>query len=234
MDKRVDVVVLEKEPLQIYESLELGNVRGADDVVESDILERDLHHGLLELLVVEDFESISVDEQKLVALNFSVTGLYKAVVPALLSSLVAVQSKRDNSVHFVFPFLADDVEETFGTNVFVGLRVWALGLILSRDMFFAGRQICGRRRFPSSCFETVSLGRGLLRLVELGGHAVVVAHLLSYLHHIQILERRAVLDAELEVALLVCDGVAVESQLRHLVGILDRGDIVEFFDNVVR
>ena len=99
MDKRVDVVVLEKEPLQIYESLELGNVRGADDVVESDILERDLHHGLLELLVVEDFESISVDEQKLVALNFSVTGLYKAVVPALLSSLVAVQPNRDNSIH---------------------------------------------------------------------------------------------------------------------------------------
>ena len=71
---------MEQKSLQVYESLQLRDVRWRNDVVKAHVLERDLDHSLLELDVVEHFESVTVDEEKLVALDFSMARLDQAVV----------------------------------------------------------------------------------------------------------------------------------------------------------
>ena len=75
LDETIDVVVLEQKTLEVYESLQLGNVGRTDDVIEADVLEWDLDHSLLKLNVVEHLKGISIDEQQLVTLNLSVTRL---------------------------------------------------------------------------------------------------------------------------------------------------------------
>ena len=78
-------------------------------------------------------------------------------------------------------------------------------------MLLAGAQIGGRRRL--ALLEALSLSSCLLLLVKLGRNAIVVAHLLRDLHHVEVLETLTALDAEREVALLARDRVAVESKL---------------------
>jgi hypothetical protein len=63
---------------------------------------------------------------------------------------------------------------------------------------------------------------------------VIISHFLGDFHHVQILESRAVLDAELEIAFLVCHRVAIKSKLCQLVGVLDTLDALELFNSVVR
>ena len=73
LDETVDVVVLEEEGLQLLESLQFANVAGGGYLVKPDILEANLLHCLLEVLVVQYFQSIPVNEQFLVAFDLSVT-----------------------------------------------------------------------------------------------------------------------------------------------------------------
>ena len=73
LNETVDVVVLEQESLQVDEALQLRDVRRADDAIEANVLEADLHDGLLEVDVREHLKSVTIDEQQLVALDFSVT-----------------------------------------------------------------------------------------------------------------------------------------------------------------
>lgn len=73
LDETIDIVVLEQQLLEIDKTFQFRNVRWTYDAVKANILERYLHHRLLELLIVEDFESISIDEQKLVTFDFGVT-----------------------------------------------------------------------------------------------------------------------------------------------------------------
>lgn len=63
LNEAVDVVVLEEESLQVDEALQLRNVRGTDDRVETHVLEADLHDSLLEVDVGEHFQGVTVDEQ---------------------------------------------------------------------------------------------------------------------------------------------------------------------------
>lgn len=73
LNETIDIIVLEKQFLEVDESLQLRDVRGTDDGVESNVLEGDLDDCLLEILVVEDLQGISINEQQLVTLDFSVT-----------------------------------------------------------------------------------------------------------------------------------------------------------------
>jgi hypothetical protein len=57
---------------------------------------------------------------------------------------------------------------------------------------------------------------------------------LSDLHHVEILECWTILDAELEVPLLVSDRISIESKLRQLMSILDRLDVVKLFNPIIR
>lgn len=75
--------------------------------------------------------------------------------------------------------------------------------------------------------------RSLLLFVELGRDAVVVAHLLRDLHHVEVLEALAALDAEREVTFLAGDRVTVKSQLAQLMRILNRRNIFELVNTVV-
>ena len=73
----------------------------------------------------------------------------------------------------------------------------------------------------------------MLLFVKFCWDSVVFSHLLSNFHHVKVLEGWAVFDAELEVSLLVSDGVAVKSKLCQLVGIFDGLDVFELFNSVV-
>jgi hypothetical protein len=67
---------------------------------------------LLEVLVVQDFESVTVDEEFFVSFDFSVTRLDKAVLARVLSALVPIEAELLDSIHFVSPLLRDDFEES--------------------------------------------------------------------------------------------------------------------------
>ena len=102
---------MEEEALQFQETLQLGNIRGSNDVVKAYVLERDLFDGLLEVWVVEHLEGVSVDEELVVALDLSVTRLNKALGPGLFSPLVAIETEASDSLHFVLPLLADNLKK---------------------------------------------------------------------------------------------------------------------------
>ena len=117
LDEAVDVVVLEKQPLQVGEAFELRDVRRADDAIEADELETDLHDGLLEVDVGQNLQSVAVDEKQLVALDLGVTGLDQALSARLLLPLVAVQAQTDDALHLVLPLLLDNVQQAFRANI---------------------------------------------------------------------------------------------------------------------
>ena len=52
LNETVNVIILEKEPLQIHESLEFADVGGTNNVIKAHILKADLNYSLLELCVV--------------------------------------------------------------------------------------------------------------------------------------------------------------------------------------
>lgn len=114
------------------EALKLGDIRGADNIVETHILERDLLNRLLEVQVIEHFKGVAVDEKFVVALDLSVTTLNKAFRAGLFSALVSVKAETFDALHFVLPLLADDLEEALGADVLllvgVGGPVRVLGL----------------------------------------------------------------------------------------------------------
>jgi len=113
LNETVDVVVLEEKALKFLEALQFGDVRDADDVIEADVLERNLLHGFLELRVVQNFESVSVNEKFVVAFDLGVTALDEAVRARLLPALVPVQAQTLDPVHFIFPLLTDHLEQAF-------------------------------------------------------------------------------------------------------------------------
>jgi len=119
LNKTIDVVVLEQQSFQIHESFELRNVGGTDDVVKSYILKRNLNNSFLKLDVIEYFQGISIDKKKLIPFNLGMTRLHQTVIPRFLSPLVAIQPQRNNSFHFIFPFLADNIQQSFWAYVFV-------------------------------------------------------------------------------------------------------------------
>jgi len=79
LDKAVNVVILKEQALQLLEPLQLRDVARPDNVIEPHILKGDLLNCLLEVEIVEHLESVAVDEQLIVAFNFSVTALYEAL-----------------------------------------------------------------------------------------------------------------------------------------------------------
>jgi len=68
---------LEEEALQFLKTLELGDVGGSDDVVETHILEGYLLNRLLEVEIVEHFKGVAVDEKFVVTFDLRVTRLDK-------------------------------------------------------------------------------------------------------------------------------------------------------------
>ena len=158
--------------------------------------------------------------------------LDQAVVPGFLSPLVAVQAQRNDPIHFVLPLLANDVEQALGADVVIGGRIVGRLLLILLEVLLGGGQVSGSRLLP--VLETLSKGCCLLGLVHFRRHAVVVSHFLRNLHHVQILKRRTILNAKLEVAFLVGDWIAIKSQLAQLVRILDRDHAVKLFYSVVR
>lgn len=119
MNETVDVVVLKEKALQFQEALQLGNVRWPDDVIEANVLEGDLLDSLLEIRVIEDFESVAVDEQLVVTFNLRVAGLDETFGPRLFSPFVAIESEASDSFHLVLPLLANDLEEALRRDVFL-------------------------------------------------------------------------------------------------------------------
>lgn len=186
----------------------------------------------MELLVVEHLQCIAVDEKQLVSFDFSVARLDQAVVPGFLSPLVTVQAQRNDPIHFVLPLLANDVEQALGADIIIGGRIVGRLLLILLEVLLGGGQVSGSRLLP--VLETLGKGCCLLGLVHFGRHAVIVSHFLRNLHHVQILKRRTILNAKLEVAFLVGDWIAVKSQLAQLVRILDRYHAVKLFYSVVR
>jgi hypothetical protein len=55
-------------------------------------LEGDLNYWLLELCIIKNLEGISVNEEQLVAFNFGMAWLNKAVILGFFSPLVAVEA----------------------------------------------------------------------------------------------------------------------------------------------
>jgi hypothetical protein len=55
LDEAVDVVVLEEKTFELRKPLELVDVGRTDDVVETDVLKRNLFHCLLEIRIIEHF-----------------------------------------------------------------------------------------------------------------------------------------------------------------------------------
>ena len=86
-------------------------------------------------------------------------------------------------------------------------------------MLLGSGELCGCRLLTS--LEAFGLSCCLLGLVKIGWNAVIVSHFLSNLHHVQILQAWAILNAELEVALLVCYWIPIKGKLRELMCILN-------------
>lgn len=80
LDEAVDVIILKQQLLQIDKAFQLGDVRRRDDAVEAHVLERNLHHRLLKLLVIQHLQRITVYEQQLVTFDFGVAGLDEAII----------------------------------------------------------------------------------------------------------------------------------------------------------
>jgi hypothetical protein len=57
----------------VYKSFKFGTVGDTDYVVESNVLERNLDYSFLEVSIVQDLKSISVDEQELITFNLSMS-----------------------------------------------------------------------------------------------------------------------------------------------------------------
>ena len=110
LNEAVNVVVLEEEALQFLEALELGYVWRANDVVEADILEGDLLHGLLEVQIIQNLKCVAVNEKFVVTFDLSVTRLDEALGAGLLATLVAVQTESLDALHLVLPLLANYLE----------------------------------------------------------------------------------------------------------------------------
>lgn len=100
-------------------ALELGDVRGANNVVKADVLERDLLNRLLKVQVVENFQGVAVDEKFVVALDLGVTALDEALRARLLAPFVAVEAESLDALHLVLPLLADHLQQAFGADVFL-------------------------------------------------------------------------------------------------------------------
>lgn len=127
LDEAVDVIVLEEQTLQLLKALQLRDVTWPDYVVESHVLERYLLHCLLEVQIVQHLKSVSIDEKFVVTFDLCVTTLDEALRSRLFAPLIAVKTQSLDSLHFVLPFLADDLEESLGADVFLlvaGLGVW--------------------------------------------------------------------------------------------------------------
>ena len=84
------IVVRENKLFKLLETLELRQIRVANNVVEANILEAYLLHCLLEVRVVQDFQGVPVNEKHRIAFNFGVARLYQALSSGLLSSLIAI------------------------------------------------------------------------------------------------------------------------------------------------
>lgn len=69
---------MEEERFELREPLQLVDVGGPNNVVKTHILERNLFHSLLEVWVVEDLQSVSVNEQLIVPLDLCVAALDEA------------------------------------------------------------------------------------------------------------------------------------------------------------
>lgn len=72
LNERVDIVIEEYEFLQFLEALKFPEIRVVHNVVKAHILETYLFHALLELGVVQHFQSVSIDEEQIVAFDLSV------------------------------------------------------------------------------------------------------------------------------------------------------------------
>ena len=100
---------MEEERLQFGEPLEFIDIRGGYNTVEAHVLEGDLLDGLLEIRVVEDLKSVTVDKKFVVAFDLSVAGLYEALAARLLPPFVSVQAQSLDALHLILPLLRDNL-----------------------------------------------------------------------------------------------------------------------------
>ena len=130
---------MEEQTFQFLEALELGDVRGTNDVVEANILEGDLLNRLLKVEVVQHLQGVSIDEKFIVTFDLSVTGLNETFGAGLFSALVAVKTEALDALHFVLPLLADHLQQALRADVLlligivVIVSVWA-GAALRRSI----------------------------------------------------------------------------------------------------
>jgi hypothetical protein len=89
----------------------------ADDVVETNVLKADLLYSLLEIYVIKDLESVSVDKKHGVSFNLSVARLHQAFIPGFLASLISIEPQILDSLHFVLPFLANHLQQALRAYV---------------------------------------------------------------------------------------------------------------------
>jgi len=200
---------LEKNTLQINEAFKFRNVRWTNYVVKSHVLKGYLHDCLLKFSIIKDFKRITIYKKKLIPFNFSMTRLHKAVVSWFLSSFIPIQTKRNNSFHFIFPLLANNIQQPFRTDIFILISI--IRSYLRRNEFLRSRDIWSSIRIPSLC--PFSLRQCLLLLIQFSGYSIILPHLLGDLHHIQVLESGTVFDTELKVPLFIGDRISIKSQL---------------------
>lgn len=117
LDEAVNVIVLKEQTLQFLEALQLGNVGWADDVVEAHILERDLLNRLLEVQVVKHLQGVAVYEKFIITFDLCVTRLDETLGAGLLPTFVAVKAKSLDTLHFILPLLADDLQEALRADI---------------------------------------------------------------------------------------------------------------------
>lgn len=92
LDETVNIIVLKEQCLQFSKLPHFPNTVWRNNGVKAHILERNLLNCLLKVCVVQYFERIAVNKKLVVALDFGVARLHKALSSGLLSALEAVQA----------------------------------------------------------------------------------------------------------------------------------------------